>query len=67
MVQDFISIVGEWITGFLSWLTTIFSGITTLFYVPTEGFTFIGTLLLFGLAVGLITMGLMFVMRLIRK
>lgn len=70
MVQDFISVVGEWITGMISWLTSIFTGITGLFYETGPeggGFTFLGMLMLFGLAVGLIYFGINFVRKLIEK
>lgn len=70
MVQDFIEVVGQWITGMLSWLTSIFTGITKLFYDSSAeggGFTFLGMLMLFGLAVGLIYFGINFIRRLIQK
>lgn len=70
MVQDFISVVSEWISGMISWLSSIFTGITGLFYDSTAeggGFTFLGILMLFGLAVGLIYFGINFVRRLIQK
>lgn len=65
MVQDFIDIVGDWIQGMIGWLGSVFSGVTQLFY--DDGFTFLGILMLFGLAVGLIYFGIGFIVRLIKK
>lgn len=69
MVQEFITLVGEWITGMISWLGSIFTGITELFYTSGAegGFTFLGILMLFGLAVGLVYFGINFVVNLIKK
>lgn len=72
MIQDFIKIVGDWIMGMIGWLGKIFTGITELFYQTGVGeepgaFTFLGTLMLFGLAVGLVYFGINFIRRLIQK
>lgn len=68
MIAEFIEVVGEWITGMLTWLGSIFTGVTGLFWDTTDSeFTFLGLLLLFGLAVGLIYFGINFVTRLIKK
>lgn len=72
MVQDFIELVGEWLEGMLGWLGDIFTGVTALFYTPAVGenpggFTFLGILMLFGIAVGLIYFGINFVRGLIQK
>lgn len=66
MIQDFIDTVGAWVTGFISWLGDLFEGIAGLIY-GAEGFTFIGLLMLFGLAVGLVYFGINFVTRLVKK
>lgn len=71
MIQAFIEAVGLWITGMVSWLGSIFTGITQLFFVSSETgngeFTFLGLLMLFGLAVGLVYFGIQFVVKLIKK
>lgn len=67
IVEEFIAIVGSWITGAIGWLGDAFTGITALFYVSGSGFTFLGVLMLFGLAIGLVKFGIAFVRGLIQK
>ncbi len=61
-------VVLGWLTMFWEFITSSINSAISLFYDATNSeFTIIGILALFGLAVGLVYLGLNFVMRLIRK
>lgn len=67
MVADIISTITEWITGVLSFVTSAFEGVVSIFYTEADGLTLYGVLLLFGIAVGFVSLGLAFLMKLLRK
>lgn len=59
MIGEMFSVIGEAITSFASSLASAFTAITTLFYTPGVDnapgeFTFLGTLALIGVGVGLV-------------
>lgn len=69
MVADFLATVGDWITGMIGWITSGVNGVTALFYTtgPEGGFTFIGYLALFGVAVGIVGLVLALVRGFLQK
>lgn len=67
MVTDFLGIVGEWLTGFFGLVGDTITSAISLIYVADTGFTLVGTLMLFGLAVGLVYFGINFVVKLVKK
>ena len=67
MIVDFIDIVTEWLQGLITVLSASLEGVVSLFYIAETGFTFAGTMLLFGLAFGFMSLALSFIIRLIRK
>lgn len=69
MITDFISVISEWITGMFGWISTGVGSVVELFYTTGEnaGFTFIGYLALFGLAIGLVSFVIAFVRGFVQK
>lgn len=65
-ITDFLAILGAWLTGFWVLVSDTLDSALGIFWDGTN-LTTLGILLLFGIAVGLVYMGLMFVMRLVRK
>lgn len=65
MQTDLITAVTTWITGMLTWVIDSVTGIIPIFYDSTQTtgskITFIGYLGLFGLAVGMVKLGINFV------
>ena len=67
-IAEFLAIVGAWLAGFWGLVSDTIDGSLALFYNSvTNNLTIFGILSLFGLAVGLVYMGLQFVQRLLRK
>ena len=66
-ITEFLSDLGSWLSGFWGLVSDTIDGALALFWNGTTGLTVLGTLALFGLAVGLVYMGLGFVSRLIKK
>lgn len=67
MVTELFELVLSVITGFISALVAAFNGIVELFYIPEEGFTLIGTLLLLGLGMGIVYFAFRFIRSILRK
>ncbi len=67
MVTDFLGIVTEWLTGFFGLVGKAITSAIELIYVVDTGFTLVGSLMLFGLAVGLVYFGINFVVKLVKK
>lgn len=69
MVADFLEVVGSWITGMIAWITDGVTAIVPIFYTTgvDGGFTFIGMLALFGIAVGIVTLVIAFVRGFLQK
>lgn len=68
MVQEIIETITSWLAGFWTLVSTTIESAVSLFWdAETSKLTVIGVLGLFGLAVGLVYLGLMFVMRLFKK
>jgi hypothetical protein len=66
-ITEFLGDLGSWLSGFWGLVSDTIDGALALFWNDTTGLTILGTLMLFGLAVGLIYFGMGFVQRLIRK
>jgi len=67
-ITQFLDALGAWLSGFWGLVSDTMDGALSLFYNATDSeLTILGVLLLFGIAVGLVYLGLNFVMRLIRK
>lgn len=67
MVTELWTIISEVLTGFITALVSAFNGITEIFYDATEGFTFLGQLLLIGLGMGIVYFAFRFIRNLIRR
>lgn len=65
VITELLSIVGQWIEGVFGWITDAFEGVLAIFY--DEGFTVLGTLLLLGLAMGLVFFALRYIRSLISR
>ena len=65
-ITDFLAGLGAWLTGFWGLVTDSIDAALGIFWDGTN-LTIMGYLGLFGLAVGLVYMGIGFVTRLIRK
>lgn len=62
VATEVISVITAWITGMLTWLLSVIEGVIPIFYdTTTDKLTVVGILALFGLAVGLVRLGLNFV------
>lgn len=71
-VTEIIEAITAWVTGFIGAVVESISGITELFWDSTlnagdGGLTFVGVLAVMGLAIGLVTLGIAFVRRLIAR
>lgn len=68
MVTEIISAITAWVTGMVGAVVDAVNGIVPLFYDNTASkLTFVGTLALMGLGIGIVTLGIAFVRRLIAK
>lgn len=59
--------IGTMITSVVSWVTSTLSSISDVFYDATNGFTFIGTLLLVAFGLGLVWVVINFIKKLVRR
>lgn len=67
MVQAIFNVITQAITQFISCLTSSVSGVTSLFYDATDGMTFLGTLLLIAVGVGIVYYAFRLIMSLIKR
>lgn len=68
MVTEIISAITGWVTGMVGAVVNAVNGIVPLFYDTTANhLTFVGTLALMGLGIGIVGLGIAFVRRLIAK
>lgn len=67
VVTDILSTITSWLTGFWTLLTSSITSAVGVFWNTTTGLTPIGILGLFGVGVGLVYLGLNFVMRFFKK
>lgn len=71
-VTEIIQAITAWVTGFIGAVVDSVSGITALFWDTTlnsgaGGLTLVGVLAVMGLGIGLVTLGIAFVRRLIAR
>lgn len=68
VVTELLTIVGAWIEGVFGWIADAFEGVLEIFYdTTTSAFTVLGTLLLLGIAMGLVFFALRYIRSLIAK
>lgn len=67
IITQIFEVVSSVVTGFLTAITSALNGVVAIFWDATNGLTFIGTLMLLGLGIGLVYFAITFVTRLIRK
>lgn len=68
VITQLLSIVGAWIEGVFGWITDAFEGVLEIFYDTTANtFTVLGTLLLLGIAMGLVFFALRYIRSLISR
>jgi hypothetical protein len=68
VITDLLQIVGAWIEGVFEWITDAFEGVLEIFYdTTTSTFTVLGTLLLLGIAMGIVFFALRYIRSLIAK
>lgn len=63
IANDFSTAVMDWLDAILDWLIAAFSGMVPVFYDTTTGLTFIGWLLVFGIAVAFTRLAFSFIQR----
>lgn len=62
-----LSAIGTMLTSVLGWTTSTITSVVGLFYDSTEGFTFIGTLLLVAFGIGFVWVLINFIRGLVRR
>lgn len=66
-MANILTAIGTMLTSVLSWLTSTVSGVAGIFYDSTDGFTFIGTLLLVAFGLGFIWVLIKFITKLVKR
>lgn len=59
--------IGTAITTVLSWVTSLLSSVGEVFYDATNGFTFIGTLVLVAFGLSMVWVGINFIRSLVKR
>lgn len=69
MIAEILQTITEWMAGFWGFVTTSITSAVEIFYIPgvDGGLTPIGILALFGVAVGVVYLGLNFVRSFFQK
>jgi len=68
MVAEIIETITAWVTGMISAVVEAIQGVVPIFYNATDSsLTFIGVLALMGLGIGIVSLGIGFVQRLIKR
>lgn len=67
IITEIFEVVSSVITGFMTAITSALNGVVAIFWDATNGLTFIGTLMLLGLGIGLVYFAISFITRLIRQ
>lgn len=65
IITDVVEVITGWVTGFTTMIINLLNDFIPLFYSDTDGLTFFGVLLLFGIGVGLIYFAINFIRRMI--
>lgn len=66
-MADILSNIGTAITAVTGWLVSTLTSVSSMFYDSTNGFTFVGVLLLVGFGLGLVWTLIKFVKALVRR
>lgn len=67
IVQEVISIITSWVTGFMGAILDVVEGLIPIFYNTEGGLTVLGVLGLMGISIGLVRFGINFVQRFFLK
>lgn len=62
-----LTAIGTMFTSVLSWITSTITGVSALFYDSTDGFTFIGTMLIVAFGIGFVWVLINFVRGLVKR
>lgn len=62
-----LSSIGTMLTSVLSWITSTITGVVSLFYDATDGFTFLGVLLLVSFGIGFVWILINFIRGLVKR
>lgn len=66
IIQEVVSTITSWVTGFLGAILDVIQGLIPIFY-NEEGLTVLGVLGLMGISIGLVRFGINFVQRFFLK
>ena len=67
LITEIFDVIGSAVTNFATTLSSAVSSITSMFYDPTNGMTFLGTLLLIAAGIGIVYWGFRLIRGLIRR
>lgn len=67
IVNEVISTITSWVTGFMSTIIDVIEGLVPVFYDAESGLTVLGVLGLMGISIGLVRFGINFVQRFFLK
>lgn len=67
LITEIFEVIGGAVTNFATTLSSAVTSITSMFYDPTNGMTFLGTLLLIAAGVGIVYWGFRLIRGLIRR
>lgn len=67
IIQEVISAITSWITGFMGAILDVIEGLIPVFYDAESGLTVLGALGLMGISIGLVRFGINFVQRFFLK
>lgn len=62
-----LTAIGTMFTSVLGWITSTITGVSAIFYDATDGFTFVGTLLLVAFGIGFVWVLINFIRGLVRR
>lgn len=66
-MANILTAIGTMLTSVASWLTSTMTNIVSLFYDTTDGFTFLGTLLLVSFGLGFVWVLIKFIGRAVSR
>ena len=67
VMQAILTAIGQMLTSVATWFTSLITSVSGVFYDSTNGFTFIGTLLLVAFGLGCFWVVVKFISRLVRR
>ena len=66
-MQAILTAIGTMFTSVIGWITSTITSVTDIFYDGTNGFTFVGTLLLVAFGIGFVWVLINFIRGLVRR